>query len=138
MRRAVIAIALPLSLVLTACSSGPGTTPGISALEVSATYYNRIRLLPDHELTVRVEDVSRADAPAVVLVEETQSLAGREPPYGVSIDIQNSRIDPAANYAVRAEIRDLDGVLIYTSDIRYPVLTRGAPNRADIILVDVR
>ena len=130
--------ALPLGLVLAACSTGPGTTPGISAVAVSATYYDQIRLLPDHELTVRVEDVSRVDARAIVVAEETQSLAGREPPYGVTLDIQNSRIDPAGSYAVRGEIRDLSGALIYTTDTRYPVLTRGAPNRADIVLVDVR
>lgn len=131
-------IALPVALVLAACSTGPGTSPGISAVEVTATYRERIQLTPGHTLTVRLEDVSRADARSVVLVEETQSLDGRTPPYGVSLDVQNSRLDPRGSYAVRAEIRDRDGSLRFTTDTRHSVLTHGAGHRADIVMVGVR
>ncbi len=41
-------------------------------------------------------------------------------------------------YAARAEIRDPSGALRFTTDTRHSVLTRGAPNSADIVMVGVR
>ena len=136
-------LALPLALVLAACAPGDAPTPpdmghGMAVVNVTATYRERILLTPGHVLTVRVEDVSRADAPAAVLAEHREVLDGRAPPYQATLGFPRSQIDPRHTYAVRAEIRDPSGALRFTTDTRHAVLTQGAPAGADIVMVGVR
>ena len=135
--------ALPLALVLAACAPGDAPTSpdmghGMTVVNVTATYRERILLTPGHVLTVRVEDVSRADAPAEVLAEHREVLDGRAPPYQATLGFPRSQIDPRHTYAVRAEIRDPSGALRFTTDTRHAVLTQGAPAGADIVMVGVR
>lgn len=140
MRR--ILTALPLAAVLAACSTLPeaGADAGIDMTQVavSVTYRERILLPPGHRLTVRLEDVSLADAPSRVLAEAGETLEGRGPPYAVTLSVRETDIDPRHTYAVRAEIRDPDGALRFTTDTRHAVLTQGTGTRADIVLVGVR
>ncbi|WP_420471992.1 YbaY family lipoprotein [Brevundimonas sp. FT23042] len=142
MRRTLLLTILPLAL--TACAPAstaeqqrPPMTHGMTVVNVTASYRERILLTTGHVLTVRVEDVSRADAPAVVLADHTEVLDGRAPPYHVTIGVPTSEIDPRHTYAVRAEIRDPTGALRFTTDSRHAVLTRDAPAGADIMLVAV-
>jgi len=107
-------------------------------VSVTATYRERIMLPPGHTLTVKVEDVSRADAPSRVIAETRQALDGRAQPYAVTLSVPNDKIDSRMEYAARAEIRDQSGALRFTTDTRHSVLTRGASNRADIVMVGVR
>lgn len=144
MRRALLISILPLALL--ACAPSPSVQPqtpptvrhGMTVLHVSATYRERILLTPGHVLNVRVEDVSLADAPARVLAEHTEALDGRAPPYHVTVGFPTSQINARHTYAVRAEIRDPEGALRFTTDTRHAVLTHGAPATADIVLVAVR
>lgn len=144
MRRALLIPILPLALMACAPtpSEGPQTPPqaghGMAIVNVTATYRERILLPPGHVLKVRVEDVSRADAPAEVLAEHTEPLEGRAPPYQATLGFPSSQINPRHTYAVRAEIRDPSGALRFTTDTRHAVLTNGAPATADITLVAVR
>ena len=64
---------LPAALVLTACAATPDMTTGTTVVNVTATYRERIMLPPGHVLTVRVEDVSLADAPAKIIAETSAS-----------------------------------------------------------------
>jgi putative lipoprotein len=133
---------LPLVAVVAACSSAPEPGADVSAkrtpVEVTATYRERILLPPGHVLSIRVEDVSLADAPARVLAEVRQPLEGRAPPFAVTIEVPADEVDPRHTYAVRAEIRDPEGALRFTTDIRHVVMTQGARNKADIVMVGVR
>jgi putative lipoprotein len=128
----------PLALVVAACSSMPDAESASTQVDVTAAYRERIMLTPGHVLTVKVEDVSLMDAPARVLAQTSQPLDGRGPPYAVTLSVPNNQIDARHTYAVRAEIRDRAGALRFTTDTRHSVLTNGAPNKADIIMVGVR
>ena len=128
----------PLALVVSACASMPGAETASTQVDVTASYRERIMLPPSHVLTVKVEDVSLMDAPARVLAETSKPLEGRGPPYAVTLSVPNSEIDARHSYAVRAEIRDPGGALRFTTDTRHSVLTQGATNKADIIMVGVR
>ncbi|MNU39966.1 hypothetical protein D3C71_286690 [compost metagenome] len=128
----------PLALVVAACSSVAGPEASSTSVEVTAAYRERIMLPPGHVLTVKVEDVSLMDAPARVMAETTMPLEGRGPPYAVTLSVPNAQIDPRHTYAVRAEIRDPAGALRFTTDTRHSVLTNGAPNTANIMMVGVR
>ena len=141
MRLALIA---PLAAVLAGCAATPpeATEPAAGpqqrTVEVTVTYRERILLPPGHALTVTLSDVSLADAPARDLAKTTVPLEGRGPPYSVALTIPAASLDPRHEYAVRAEIHDGRGGLRFTTDTRHSVLTRGAPDRADIVLVGVR
>ena len=126
------------ALMTAACTTMPEASQDMTDVSVSATYRERIMLPPGHTLTVRIEDVSRADAPSLVIAETRQQLDGRAPPYAVTLSVPNDRIDSRMEYAARAEIRDASGALRFTTDTRHSVLTRGAPNSADIVMVGVR
>ncbi|WP_313002498.1 YbaY family lipoprotein [Brevundimonas sp.] len=128
----------PFVLVVAACSSVGGPEAETTSVEVTAAYRERIMLPPGHVLTVKVEDVSLMDAPSRVLAESRQPLEGRGPPYSVTLSVPNSQIDQRHTYAVRAEIRDPAGALRFTTDTRHSVLTNGAANKVDIMMVGVR
>ena len=140
MRR--ILSALPLAAVMAACAplpeAGADAGTGMMPVAVSVTYRERILLPPGHRLTVRLEDVSLADAPARVMAEAAEDLDGRAPPYAVTLSVRQAEIDPRHTYAVRAEIRDPAGALRFTTDTRHAVLTQGARARADVVLVGAR
>lgn len=139
-----LALVAPLAAVLAGCAAVPAppaapvVAPGQRTVEVTVTYRERILLPPGHGLTVTLSDVSLADAPARDLAETTVPLEGRGPPYAVTLTVPAASLDPRHEYAVRAEIRDGRGGLRFTTDTRHSVLTRGAPDRADIVLVGVR
>ena len=131
---------LPAGLVLAACAAvptGPEMSTGTTVVTVIALYRERIMLPPGHVLTVRVEDVSRADAAAEILVEASEPLTGA-PPYRVSLGFPTTQIDPRLTYAARAEIRDAAGALVFITDTRHAVLTQGAPAAAEIVLKSAR
>jgi putative lipoprotein len=110
----------------------------MTTVQVTATYRERIALTPGHVLTVRIEDVSLADAPARVLAEHTEILTGRAPPFVVTLGFPRSLVDPRHTYAARAEVRDADGHLRFVTDTRHAVLTHGAPAAAEIVMVTAR
>ena len=122
-------------LALAACAAVPADQAEVTG---TAAYRERILLPPGHVLTVRIEDVSLADAPARVLAEHVETLDGRGPPYTVTLGFPSSQIDPRHTYAARAEIRDPEGRLRFVTDTRYAVLTQGARAEADIVMVAAR
>lgn len=128
---------LPAIVVLAACAPAPEMTTRTTVVNVTATYRERIMLTPGHVLTVKVEDVSLADAPAKVLAEVSQPLNGG-PPYAVTLGFPTAQIDPRHTYAARAEIRDASGALVFVTDTRHAILTNGAPASAEIVLKSAR
>lgn len=129
-------------LSLSACSQTELATAvhdrGIQSVEVNATYRERIALTPGHILKVSIQDVSRADAPAITLNEVSVPLDGRAPPYTVNLEVLDASIQQNHRYAARAEIRDSAGKLRFTTDTHHGVLTMGQPNAATIIMIGVQ
>lgn len=101
----------------------------------SATYRERIALPPDAVFEVLLEDVSRMDVPAVEIGRTTLAAPGF-PPFDFVIDYDPAAIEPGNSYAVRATVR-VDGALRFTSDTVHPVLTRGAGDEVDILMVAI-
>jgi uncharacterized lipoprotein YbaY len=91
------------------------------------TYRQRIALLPEAIVRVQLQDVSRADAPAVVLGEQVIETMGRQVPFAFSIPYDPTAIDPRGRYTVRARIENAAGDLLWTSTQAYPVITMGNP-----------
>jgi uncharacterized lipoprotein YbaY len=131
---------LPLRLAVTLLAVALLATPALVAAQSQAAvtgtvvYRERIALPPTAKLTVRLQDVSRADAPAVTIAEQVIDTAGQGPPYAYSLSYDPAQIQDNLTYAVRAEIRDGDQ-LLFTSTQSYQVITRGNPTSDIEILV---
>jgi putative lipoprotein len=118
----------------TAMSAVP-SDGGASMTKVTGTvtYRERIALPPTAVIKVQLVDVSRADAPAIVLGEQVTHAAGKQVPFAFEIPFDPARIEANYSYAVQARIEQ-DGKLRFISDRHYAVITRGAPTHVDIVL----
>lgn len=96
-----------------------------ASLSGEVYYLPRIALAPNAVVIVRLLDISRADAASVTLAEQRIETAGRQVPIPFALAYDPARIDARSRYAVRAEIRDADGSLAWTSHTANPVLTGG-------------
>lgn len=88
-------------------------------------YRDRMLLPPKAKLTVRLADVSRADAPAAVVAETTVSTAVRSPiPFKIGFNAK--AIHPSATYALQAQIT-VDDRIWFINTLRHSVtpLTAG-------------
>ena len=93
------------------------------------------------EVIVMLEDISRADAPSILIAEQRQTGVPLHPGAVIPfhIEIPDTQIDERRNYSVRAHV-DLSGsgrvkVGDLVSTQTYPVLTRG---HGDKVRVNVR
>ncbi|MCE2998527.1 MAG: YbaY family lipoprotein [Betaproteobacteria bacterium] len=129
-------VLLPLTVAGCAAmdSAVPGSSAPSAAVSGSVSYRERIALPPDARVIVWLVDVSKADAPATVLGEQVIITRGRQVPFAYAIAYAPQRIDPRLSYAVQARIESGDGRLLFTSDTRQPVLTRGAGSSAGLVL----
>lgn len=109
-------------------------TPAITVITGQVVYRQRIALAPDAIVEVSLQDVSRADAPAVTLGSQTIETQGAQVPIPFAVEYDLSQIDPAGLYALRATIKE-GGELTWSSTTIIPVITRGAPTDQIEILV---
>lgn len=140
-RESILAVVLGL---LAACSAdvpdetaGTGDGAAGNTAQVTGTlmYRERIALPPGAVAKAWLLDTSLADAPAVEIAYQEIEDPG-VPPIHFALDFDPSKIDERKQYGVRATIM-LDDRLLFTSDTHYPVLTRGAGNTADVMLIMV-
>ena len=107
--------------------------PSKSVVSGSVFYRERIALPPDAVITVKLVDVSRADAPAVVLAEEVIKPEASVPVDFV-LEYDPAQIDDRMSYAVQARISSGDN-LMFTTTEHIPVITRDAPTEDVQVLV---
>jgi putative lipoprotein len=121
---------LILAFSLTGCNASSSVTGTV-------TYLQRIALPPDAVVTVQLQDVSVADAPAAVIGEQIIAEPGQVPiEYEVRYEYRD--IKDAHSYSMQARIEDAEGKLLFISDISIPVLTQGHPTEdVEIIVIPV-
>ena len=136
MNNRLIALA---ALVLMGCAAtnavpeaGAAAAP-VATVTGTVTYRERIALPPTAVITVRLVDVSRADAPAVVIGEQVIHSGGKQVPFAFEIAYDTTKIEVNHSYAVQARIED-GGQLRFISDQHYAVVTRGALDHVDMVL----
>jgi putative lipoprotein len=91
-------------------------------------------LLPGVVIKVQLLDVSRVDAPAIIIGEQAIKTDGRQVPLPFEIRYDPTVIQPQNTYAVRAWLEDADGKMRFTTDQRHAVITRGAPQHVDLVM----
>jgi putative lipoprotein len=86
-------------------------------------YLQRIALPPAATLSVSLQDVSLADAPAVTLAEQKGPVKGQVPlPFHLTYD--PAQVKPGHSYSVSARI-ELDGKLLFITTERHTVQLNG-------------
>lgn len=99
----------------------------------TVTYLQRMALPPNAQIEVRLEDVSRADAPAKLIAQQTITLGDRQVPVPFALKYDPAKIDPKHSYGVRAKIV-VDDQMRFASDQAYPVLTNGHPPNVEVLV----
>jgi putative lipoprotein len=106
----------------------------MKTLNGTLVYKVRIAVPPETDATVRLVDVSRADAPATVVAETRFRTEGRQVPLPFRLEYDPARIDPRMRYAVSGELR-AGGRILFLNTTRHGVLTHGAPtDNVEILL----
>ena len=100
------------------------------------TYRERIAMPPTALIKVQLVDISRADAPAIVLGEQLIEAKGKQVPFTFQIPYDPATINPGFTYAIQARIEE-DGKLRFINDQRYAVITRGAPTQVEMVLKSI-
>ena len=125
-------ILLGLTALLGACQS---MSPAPKAsLDGEVFYLQRIALPPTATLSVSLQDVSLADAPAVTLANQSGPVKGQVPlPFHLSYD--PAQVKPGHRYAVSARI-ELDGRLLFITTEHHGVQLDGTDTQPVRIKVD--
>lgn len=98
-------------------------------------YRERVAFPENAVVTVRLEDISRADAPSTVLAEQRiEDATGVPVPFELSA--YRTAIDPRARLAVRAQI-EVDGALRWTTDTVNSIPVEGGVPPQELVLVSV-
>ena len=134
------------ALLSAACQTDSPSPPGTSVPEVvsgrapnasvsgTVTYRERLALTPGASLVVELRDASYADAAAQLIARQTISSPGQVP-IRFKVEYNRDDIDPRNTYAITARIIESDGRLAFINDTAYDVITRGKPDKIDMILV---
>lgn len=124
-------------LTFRASATGAGGASEMANVTGTVTYRQRIALTPSAIVEVKLLDVSRADAPAVTIAEQTIRPEGRQVPIEFELRYDPRRINPRHRYTVQARILE-DGRLRFISTQAYPVITGGNSNTVEVIVNPAR
>jgi putative lipoprotein len=105
-------------------------TKSFGPISGTASYLNRMALPPNASLQVRLENFF-TPAPRL-LVEVTTPIGSKQVPIPFQIPFNQTDIDPAVRYAVRASVL-VDNQPIHTSK-GYSVITGNNPLELEIIM----
>ena len=112
-----------LSALLGACSSWHNAPT--ASLDGEVFYLQRIALPPSAVLSVTLQDVSLADAPALAIARQSGPITGQVPlPFHLEYD--PAQIQPRHRYAVSARI-EAEGNLLFISTEHHAVELTGQP-----------
>jgi putative lipoprotein len=135
----VLACGPLLAIALVACA-GPNreSRPAERTAFVTGTitYRERVALRTDALAVIQLQDVSRVDAPGLVIGEQRIDSPGQVP-IRFQIRYNPARIDPERTYAISARIFQGDR-LLFINDTTYRVITRGNPTQIEMTLQLVR
>ncbi len=115
-----------LMLVSNAEMLAPEAAATQSAVTGVVTSAATVDLPVGAKVIVRLQDISRADAPATLISEQVITTTGEQLPIPFILPYDAAQIDDRFTYSVSVRI-EVDGKLSWISDTMTPVITRGAP-----------
>jgi len=106
---------------------------GAGVVSGTVAYRERIAMPENAVLTMQLQDVSLADAPARVIAEQKFTFAGHQVPLPFELHYDATKIDPKHIYALSARIT-VNEQLMFMNTTAYRVITQGNPTKADLLL----
>jgi len=100
------------------------------------TYRERIPLSPGAMVRISLNDTSYADGPSELIAEQTITDPGQIP-IDFRVPYPREAIDSRNTYSISVRIEEADGRLAFINDTAYDVITKGNPNKVDMVLVMV-
>lgn len=113
------------------------TAVGENTVSGTVTYLPRIALVPGQTVTVQLQDISLADAPATLIGEQVITITDQQVPIPFSIAYDPAQIEPGRTYSLRATITTPEGDLQFTTTQVYPVITQDNPTSGIELIVDM-
>lgn len=111
--------------------------PSEARVTGTVAYLQRIALPPDAVVRVRLLEVARGNARAVIIAEEVIRPAGRQVPIPFELRYDPRRIKERRRYTVQARI-NVGGRLRFINTDAYPVITGGHTVTVNVIVRPVR
>jgi putative lipoprotein len=109
----------------------------VTSITGTVTYRQRIALPPGSVVRVRLEDGSRADAPAVTLAESEIVTTGEQVPIPFALEPGEDVPEPRRRrYALRAAI-EVDGELRFTTATHHPLEGDGPAEAIELVVEPV-
>ncbi|OEF04964.1 YbaY family lipoprotein [Vibrio genomosp. F10] len=141
MKKALLVImSIMFGAALVGCQSSEKQM-GVSHVESitgTVSYRERIALPENALVTVTLQDVSLADAPAVVIAKHRFETNGSQVPFNFDLAYDSNKIQQRHTYSVSARI-EVDGKLRFITDTRYAVITdMNKTQNVDLRLISVR
>jgi len=119
-----------------AVEAAPALVALSGKLTGTVSYLQRIALAPDALVAVQLQDISRADSPAVLVASEEIKIEGKSVPIPFELTYDPAKIEPEALYSLSARIFE-GGKLRWINTRAVFVLTRGNPAQAVDVQVDL-
>lgn len=125
------------AIVLGGCQSSEPAQGAVASVTGTVAYRERIALPQDAVVTVTLQDVSLADAPAKIIAKHRFETNGAQVPFEFDLAYHTAKIDPRHRYSVSARI-EVNGKLRFITDTSYPVITdANKTNKVDLRLIGV-
>jgi len=132
----ILGLSLVILLLSAACNQKNRLLENTALDSITGTvnYRARIALPANAEITVQLQDVSLADAPAITLSEQTIVTKGEQVPISFRLAYNPLDIKPGHTYSVRARI-NIDGQLCWINTTTNWVIN-GGPTKDIAIWVE--
>lgn len=138
MKKAVATVmSMVIGSVLVGCQTPQESVKQETVASISGTLAYRERMaLPGGALvTVTLQDISLADAPAKVIAKHRFETNGMQVPFTFDLAYHTGKIDTRHSYSVNARI-EVGGKLLFITDTSYPVITDDSKTKqVDLLLV---
>jgi putative lipoprotein len=119
-----------LVLLHAAPSTATDKIPGV--VTGTVTYRERMALPPNAVVEVELRNVSLTDVQATVIASQT-IVNPPQVPIAFRLEFDPRQIEPRYSYAISARIT-IEHQLAFINDQSYLVLTRGRPDRVEMVL----
>gem|GEM_PF-1254492 len=117
-------------------SMAPKTDVSLSGILTGVVLYRQRIALPDNAvIVVKLQDTSKADAPATDIATATIETQGSQVPIPFDLTYAPAQIDARMRYTLSVRIT-VDGRLLWINTTSTPVLTRNAPKTDVTVMVN--
>jgi putative lipoprotein len=126
--------AMVLTVAATGCASKKRAPDPMSTVSGTLKYPDKVKLSPEAVAYVRLADVTKGDAQGVTIVQREVKAMGAGGPIPFELSFKDKVIDPKHDYVVDARIIDRGKLMFISAGSKYPVVTKGHPETAEIAM----